>query len=278
MPFLERAGHPPIHYVLDDFTDPWKKAPVLLLQHGYSRSTRIWYAWIPYLARHFRILRTDLRGLGQSRVTGDLDSLITTEAWLDDLLAVIDHVGGPVHYCGESLGGILGMLLAASHPEAIRTLSIVSAPLRISARTRADFACGHASWPEAIRQMGSQKWSAAVNGITRFPPGTDPALLDWYAEETGKSDAAAMARIAEIACEVDIESCLPDIQAPVLGLYPRQGKLTGGDDEIIERRIRDVRIVRMPTPFHAIQFMMPAACATEVLHFAAQFDGTSCHE
>ena len=63
-----------------------------------------------------------------------------------------------------------------------------------------------------------------------------------------------------------------------MGLYPSHGLLTRGDDAVIEEKIPDVRIVRMPTSFHAIQFLMPAACATQVLHFAAQFDGTACHE
>ena len=280
MPYLERAGQPAIHYAYDDFTDPWKDAPVLLLQHGYSRSANIWYQWIPYLSRFFRIVRMDLRGLGQSRMTADLQANITPQLWIDDLVAVINKVGGgkPVHYCGESLGGILGMMLAAEHPEKVRTLSLVAAPLRISQQTKKDFACGHSSWQEALRMMGSEKWSAAVNGITRFPPGTDPKLLEWYAIETGKSDVGAMIRISEIACAADVESYLPRIKAPTLGLYPSHGLLTRGDDAVIEEKIPDVRIVRMSTSFHAIQFLMPAACATQVLHFAAQFDGTSCHE
>ena len=40
MPFLERSGKPSLHYVVDDFTDPWRNAPVLILQHGYGRSAQ----------------------------------------------------------------------------------------------------------------------------------------------------------------------------------------------------------------------------------------------
>ena len=66
MPFLERAGQPRLHYELDDYTDPWKKAPCIMLQHGYARSANFWRAWIPYLSRFYRVLRLDLRGLGES--------------------------------------------------------------------------------------------------------------------------------------------------------------------------------------------------------------------
>ena len=72
MPELRRAGKPTLHYALDDYTDPWRHAPYLLLQHGYGRSGRFWYSWVPYLGRFYKIVRPDLRGLGQShdRVLG----------------------------------------------------------------------------------------------------------------------------------------------------------------------------------------------------------------
>jgi 3-oxoadipate enol-lactonase len=279
MPYLERAGQPTIHYELDDHTDPWKNAPTILLQHGYSRSTKIWYQWLPYLSRHYRILRTDLRGLGQSAKNFNLKTEMTPQHFVDDILAVINEVGcGPVHYCGESLGGIVGMKLAAEHADVLRTLTLVSSPLRISEKTKKDFACGHVSWEEAVRQMGSEKWTTAVNGVTRFPPGTDPELMNWYEKETGKSDTEVLAELAVVACQVDMRPYLEKIEIPTLGLYPSKGHLTVGDDDLIQRGIKNIRMIHMPTTFHAIQFAMPAACAEQLLHFAAQVDGRGCRE
>jgi len=279
MPYLERAGAPAIHYEYDDYTDPWKNAPVLMLQHGYSRSAQIWYQWVPYLARHYRVIRMDLRGLGKSPADFDLQRDMTAQHFIDDILAVIDaHGGGPIHYCGESLGGILGMILAAEYPERLRTLTLISAPLRLSQRTRDDFACGYANWQEALRELGSTEWSARVNTITRFPPGSDPLMMDWYARETGKSDVNSLIRLSEVACSIDVESYLPRIATPTLGLYPSKGPITVNDDDVIRDTIPNIRMVRLPTAYHAIQFLMPAACAREVLHFASQHDGISCHE
>ena len=82
--------------------------------------------------------------------------------------------GGPVHYCGESLGGILGIVLAARAPEKLRTLTLVAAPVTIPKATQEAFALGHASWQDALRALGSKGWSLGVNAATRFPPGTDP--------------------------------------------------------------------------------------------------------
>ena len=133
MPFLKRSGQPSIHYTVDDFTDPWARRPVLILQHGNGRSGRFFYRWIPYLARHYRIVRPDMRGLGQSGNDFDLGKDLTLEALIGDLTDLIAELGAPnVHFCGESMGGILGSVLTALHPEMIRTLTIVATPVFIN--------------------------------------------------------------------------------------------------------------------------------------------------
>ena len=62
MPFLTRPCQPELHYDIDDFTDPWRHAPYLILQHGFGRSGRFWYSWVPYLARFYKVVRPDARG------------------------------------------------------------------------------------------------------------------------------------------------------------------------------------------------------------------------
>src|SRR3970040_1129973 len=148
MPTLQRPGQPKLHYALDDFTDPWKNAPCLVLQHGYGRSGKFWTSWVPYLSRYYRVVRPDLRGLG-----------------------------APVHYCGESLGGILGMVLAAEHPEKLRSLSHVAAPVLINKDTQRTFAFGHATWQDALRTMGSRGWAEAANYATPLYARHEPGAL-----------------------------------------------------------------------------------------------------
>ena len=77
MPLLQRAGKPALHYVIDDFTDPWRNAPYLILQHGNGRSSQFWYRWVPYLARFYKVVRPDVRGLGGS--SADLAKHMTAE-------------------------------------------------------------------------------------------------------------------------------------------------------------------------------------------------------
>ncbi len=280
MPELRRAGKPTLNYALDDYTDPWRDAPYLLLQHGYGRSGRFWYSWVPYLSRFYKVVRPDLRGLGASEAPGDLKTGLNVEAYIDDLRAIIDALGGgPIHYCGESLGGILGMVLAAQHPQRLRTLSLVAAPLLINQDTQRAFAFDHATWQEALQKMGSRKWAEAANAATRFPADTDPGLLAWYADEMGKSAVEVLIRMSRIAASVDATPYIDRISIPTLGLYPQHAPVTiQSQEQTLKARIASLKIVHVPSRHHTIQNLMPATLANEVLYFASQHDGVACRE
>ena len=280
MPVLERPGRPTLHYTVDDHTDPWREAPWLILQHGYGRSGVFWRSWVPYLSRFYRVVCPDLRGLGRSPVDFDPAAGIHVEGFLEDLAAVMDHVadGAPVHYCGESLGGILGIVMGATMPERLRSLTLLAAPVTIPKQTQQAFACGHASWQDALRIMGSKGWSEAVNVATRFPPEADPALVRWYAEEMGKSEVEVLIALSRVAAKVDVSAYLPRVAVPTLGLYPTAGVVTGHEEAQIRAGIPGIRVINLPTRFHAIQVLMPAACARALLHFCGEIDGVANHE
>src|SRR2546423_15185429 len=101
MPYIERRDEPKLHYVIDDYTDPWKNAPYLVLQHGNGRSSRFWYSWVPYLSRHYKVVRPDARGLGASSTAFDLERDVTVDALVDDVTAICDALAAQsVHFCG----------------------------------------------------------------------------------------------------------------------------------------------------------------------------------
>ena len=280
MPFVKRPGHPDIHYSLDDFTDPWRGAPYLILQHGFGRSGRFWYSWVPYLARWFKVVRPDVRGLGRSPAGFDLVREFTLEHCIGDLVAIVDHLGAEsVHYCGESMGGILGMVLAALHPRRIRTLTLVSTPVSLNATTRTTYAQGHASEAEAQKAMGMKAWVAATNRTTRFPANADPGLLAWYEEEFARNDPDVQGAMSRVMHAAHALPYLARIEAPVLGLYPSSGPITTSEQEaMLRENIRRLTLIHLPSDFHKIQLMFPRTCATHLLHFTAAYDGFACHE
>lgn len=280
MPTLQRAGKPDLHYELDDFTDPWAAAPVMILQHGYCRSSRFWYQWVPYLSRYYKVVRPDLRGLGQSGRDFDLATELTAGGYVDDVRALVAHLGdAPVHYCGESLGGTIGMAFAGEYPALVRSLTLIASPVFVSEGARKGYACGHASWPEAIRRMGPKAWLAETNRSTRFPADMPREFVDWYDEGVAAAGADMMVRIAEIALEIDVTPWLPKITAPVLNLHPTGGVISNDEQKsVLQGKVRNIRFVGLPTPFHMIHYIRPAVCARQVLQFAGAVDGRVCDE
>ena len=276
MPLAQRPGRPSLNYVLDDYTDPWKNAPYILLQHGNGRSGAFWYSWVPYLSRFYRVIRPDMRGLGLSSADFDLESEFTLEHCVEDLVAIVDDLGvQSVHVCGESAGGMVGIALAAIHPQRVRTLTLVSTPVHIPRERRVTYGMTGVS-----EQTDRDAYIEATNRSMRFPPDADPGLLDWYKCEFQKNRADVQAAMAAgLVNSANMLPYLPRVRAPVLGLYPSEGPITTPEQkQMLRDNLKDVRLLELPGTFHKVQLMYPAACALQLLHFAAQHDGIAPHE
>jgi pimeloyl-ACP methyl ester carboxylesterase len=66
-------------------------------------------------------------GFRRSAPSAEPPDEFTLGTCIRDLDAILDAVGAEsVHYCGESLGGILGMVFAAERPRRVRTLRLIS--------------------------------------------------------------------------------------------------------------------------------------------------------
>ncbi|HSP19722.1 MAG TPA: alpha/beta fold hydrolase, partial [Myxococcaceae bacterium] len=97
--------------------------PAVLFSHGLLYSRRMWDAQLAALRGHFRCVVYDHRGQGESEATEsglDMDTLAV------DAAALIESLGlGPVHFVGLSMGGFVGMRLAARRPELVRSLALL---------------------------------------------------------------------------------------------------------------------------------------------------------
>ena len=280
MPYAIAKDGVKLHYDLHDFTDPWKKAPLLILQHGFGRSSKFWYSLVPYLSRFYRVACPDLRGLGKSSKDFDLARGITLENYMGDVLAIADAEGAQTfHYAGESLAGMLGMAIAAHHPQRLRTLNLLSASLSIRPDVQKTFAYDYPTWQDALKGMGAKGWGDAQNKSSRFPPDLDPQLKDWYNDEFAKSDVDVLIAMSRVGAKLDVTPLLPKIKVPVLGLYPTGAKFArSGQEAVLVAGIPHMRMVHLPVGYHMVWVLAPATCGKAILHFMAEHDGVVCHE
>lgn len=280
MPTFITSDGAPLHYAVHDYTDRWRKAGSIILVHGFARSGEFWFNMIPYLARFYRVICPDLRGLGRSRPLADPHRAISLEAYLDDIAAVADHAGlDDFHLAGEAIGGAIALIFAAEHPRRVRTLSVIAPAVWANEWLRNSYALGHASWVEAIRTLGVEGWVRQSNTLARFPADFDPAFMDWYAREVGKADVEVVTAMVDVAGSVDARPYLAKITAPVLALYPTGSQISTADQEqALRKQIASLRVVRLNTPYALLGMLQPAACARQILNFAALHDGIVCHE
>jgi 3-oxoadipate enol-lactonase len=184
-----------------------------------------------------------------------------------------------VHYCGESLGGILGMPYAAERPRRVRTLTLISSRVRLNQSSQERYRFGHESWEEALVKLGPRAYSEAKNTADRFAPDADPGLKAWFAEQQGSSRVESMVAVQRLARAIDATPYLSRIEAPVLAIYPSHGPITTPEqEELLQTHVRNLRLVHLPSHYHNLHLTQAAACAMHLLHFAAQYDGIACSE
>ena len=77
MPTTRVATDLEMYYQVDNYTDPWTEPETIVLLHGNSENSDVWYGWIPHLARHYRVVRPDMRGFGRATMRGRLTASST---------------------------------------------------------------------------------------------------------------------------------------------------------------------------------------------------------
>ena len=269
-------GGAKLFYRYDDFTDPWEDAPTAFMAHGQPRNSNLWYAWVPALSRHLRIVRTDLRGLGLSKVPletfkNSLDSMML------DAIALMDHLRlSKVIWIGEATGAIVGLSLAIRVPERLHGLVVMSAPLKPGEAhprkdapedpRRSDSAGGHGS-VELMLTKGMREWARASVRSRPWMNEAPSGYVEWYIDQISSNDSRLVAEVHQAMPTVDLTPVVKDIGVPTMYLVgDRDPVLTDEHRELLEQ-VPNVRLIPIEGPGIDIGYARPDACAAEVKVF-----------
>ena len=106
-----------IHY---DLSGDERNEVLVMLPGLLGAIRQQWQAFDNPLSQDFRVLRLDLRGHGRST---NQAATLAPARMMQDIAGLLDTLGiGPVHICGYSLGGYLGLMLALNQPRRVQTL------------------------------------------------------------------------------------------------------------------------------------------------------------
>src|ERR1700748_2678845 len=169
MPTFQSTPDLEMHYEVDDFTDPWRSKETILLLHGNAESGAAWYGWVPHLARHYRVVRPDMRGFGQSTPM-PRDYPWTLDRLGEGFCLLIGHLRPDrFHLIGAKIGGTVARAFAARRPERVKTLVVVGTPPPL----RPGAAEGVPALIEMFEKHGVEYWARQNMGNrlgSAFPP------------------------------------------------------------------------------------------------------------
>ena len=192
-------------------------APVLVLANPIGTTRAIWATQVPVLGEHFQLLRFELRGHGEpgARSAAPPGPYSIAELGTDVLGLMRDHGVTAAAYCGISLGGMIGLWLAANAPERISSLVVCCAaitpmPSRQAWLDRA--ALVRSAGMTAISEMVPPRWFTA-DFIARQPAAVS-AVMDMLLG----TDPQGYAGCADAIADVDLAPVLGAIKAPTLVL------------------------------------------------------------
>lgn len=237
--------------------------PVLLV-HGATGSVESWALVAPLLADRFEVVVMDRRGRGSS---GDGDDY-SMDLEADDVEAVLEAVGDPVHLVGHSFGASLGLFVAARGAR-LRSLVAYEPPIATERHTPD----GLVDRAESLIRDGALEAAAELflTGAAAVPPEELEIIKSlpevWQRVTEGVPTVPREARALD-ANPVDLEA-LRRVAVPVMLLVGAEQDapvyLDGLDE--IERTLPDVRRVKIPGQRHLAPGFAPDAFADLVASF-----------
>lgn len=205
MPFCN-ADSTILHYRIDGDDG----LPLLVLSNGLGTELVMWDSQIPTLSREFRVLRYDTRGHGASSTPSQSFSI---EHLGRDVLALLDSVGvARAHFCGLSMGGMIGMWLGIHAPHRLNSLVLANTAARIGPP---------AMWNERIDVVNT----AGMKAIS------DAAVARWFTADfiaqqpdtvaevkaaMERTSAEGYVRCCAVVRDTDLREAIIRIEAPVL--------------------------------------------------------------
>ncbi len=238
--------------------------PTLMLSNSLGCNLQMWEPQMKALTQHFRVIRYDRRGHGKSGVPPAPYSM---ERFGRDVLAILDDLNiERVHWCGLSMGGMVGQWLGAN------------APQRFGKIILANTAC---HYPDPTNWLNRIK-AVKQGGLASV---ADTVVAGWLTAEfrerepqiTANLKAMLLASPAQgyLACcealsTLDQRDLLPEIRSPTLVIAGRHDPATPvAAGEFIRGRIPGASMTILDAA-HISNVEQPHAFTEAVIGFLTQ--------
>jgi 3-oxoadipate enol-lactonase len=234
--------------------------PVVMLSHSLGADLSMWEPQVaPLTTAGYRLLRYDHRGHGGSAAP---DGPYTIDQLAADAVGLLDALGlTQVHFCGLSMGGMVGQVLGARHGQRFRTLALCSTSSHMPPPEL---------WNERIQLVGAKGLTAVVDAtIDRWftQPGQQrlPEAIQKIRATYLATPVAGFLGCCAAIRDLDLRETNRAITAPTLILVGEHDQGTPvAHARAINERIAGSRLVVIPDAAH-LQNVEQAEIFTETL-------------
>lgn len=251
-----------LHYLIDDFTDPWRKSEAILFLHGNNESGVAWYGWVPRLARQYRIVRPDMRGFGASTPM-PRDFPWTLDIVIEDFIHLMRSLKiDRFHLVGAKIGGVIARAFAARHPELVLTLTVVGSPppVRLDKDTISKRV-------KEIEELGIEYWarrSMAGRLGSTFPK----EGAEWWIKYMGRTPVSTEIGFVGTINFSDITDDVPNIKCPMLVITTEGSSLASVEQtRVWQTQVPYSELAVLPGDSFHVAASDPDRCAETMLEF-----------
>lgn len=237
-------------------------APVVVFGHGLLFSGHMFSAQIERLRPSYRCVTIDWRGQGRS--PGSVDGY-GMETLFEDAVAIIEGLGvGPVHYVGLSMGGFVGIRLAARRPELISSLSLLDTS---AGPEDPDKVSQYRKLASIYRWVGMKPLEAKVKPLMFGPafladPASQAAVDEWKAVLRGADRVGMKGAIRGVTDRLPVTDELKAISVPTLVVVGMDDVATPiAKAEALVAGIAGARLEKVPDCGHSSTVEQPLVLA-----------------
>lgn len=258
MSTLELEANLKLYYTVDDHTDPWSDPDTVVFVNGFTENTAAWRCWVPHFSRHYRVVRYDQRGFGQSGPVS-ADFTFTTELLVRDLENLIRTISPnrPVHLITGKSGGIPAMMMAVTNPGMVQSLTM-SSPAIKGPETR--------GWLEHIDQHGMASWSRWTMG-ERLGSKMPAAGIDWWANMMGLTAPSTAHAYLRWVAGVDLNPKLGSLTCPTLIVCNESKRRGLAQFRVYQQSIPSAEMVVIDVDGYHTAAVAPDLCSAATLSF-----------
>ena len=255
MPTTKLPGDLVMYYEDDAFCDPWAKPETVVLHHGNAKNSGLWYAWVPLLAREFRVIRVDARGFGRSSVPAP-GYPWSLEGFATDVIHLMDHLGiDKAHMIGETIGGTIALQTAYQFPDRLRTVTACTSPYKFRGIQ------SYLDYYEMVKKHGVEAWVRQTADRRLEPGKSDARHHEWYIQQMSQTAPHVVLDTLAYLATVDLTPVLPKITMPALVLVGEHSTMnTPERAQGMAALLPHARLVQIPGASGYVQHSAPEQC------------------